>query len=240
MILKTQWRTQKIPTTGEVDGTGTLTRIGTLAVPAASLETGIVQVASFPILHHALLVSSAGLLKMEIPLGLEDVLVVVVVVVVEECETCVLETGLARSASSITSHPVACATSVMLPVGVVAVVTVTLALVVVVVVVVVAAGLGNGNALVASFPTSRIAITASNAGLLEKVDALEEWTVVEAVCVLETGSANSASSITSLHVISASSALPQNDVHSSPPLREHPGPRRRTYGGSGNTTRDIY
>lgn len=104
----------------------------------------------------------------------------------------------------------------------------------------VAAGLGNGNALVASFPTSRIAITASNAGLLEKVDALEEWTVVEAVCVLETGSANSASSITSLHVISASSALPQNDVHSSPPLREHPGPRRRTYGGSGNTTRDIY
>ncbi|KAK8731272.1 hypothetical protein OTU49_007519, partial [Cherax quadricarinatus] len=54
------------------------------------------------------------------------------------------------------------------PRGVVAVVTVTLALVVVVVVVVVvAAGLGNGNALVASFPTSRIAITASNAGLLE-------------------------------------------------------------------------
>nr|XP_053648222.1 uncharacterized protein LOC128699482 [Cherax quadricarinatus] len=202
-----------------VDGIDIQTKIGIPAVPAASPETGIVQVASFPILPLALLVSSAGLPKMEIALGLEDVLV-------EECVTCVLETGRARSASSITSHHVACATSVMLPVGVVAVVTVTLALVVVVVVVVVvAAGLGNGNALVASFPTSRIAITASNAGLLEKVDALEEWMVVELVCVPETGSANSASSIISLHATSASSALPQSDVHSSPPLREHPGPK---------------
>ncbi|KAG7160743.1 hypothetical protein Hamer_G023741, partial [Homarus americanus] len=70
---------------------------------------------------------------------------------------------------------------------------------------------------------------------------VEEWMAVELLCVLETGSANSASSITSLHVISASSALPQNDVRCSPPSREHPGPRRRTcYGGSGNTTRDIY
>lgn len=150
-----------------VDGIDIQTKIGIPAVPAASPETGIVQVASFPILPLALLVSSAGLPKMEIALGLEDVLV-------EECVTCVLETGRARSASSITSHHVACATSVMLPV---------------------------------------------------KVDALEEWMVVELVCVPETGSANSASSIISLHATSASSALPQSDVHSSPPLREHPGPK---------------
>ncbi|KAG7160742.1 hypothetical protein Hamer_G023740 [Homarus americanus] len=147
----------------QVDGTGTQRTRGaataTPAAPAASLETGIAQVASSPILLLALHVSNAGPLKTGTLLDLEDVLVV------EGCVTCALETGHARSASSITSHHVACATSATRPEGVVAVVTVTLALVVVVVVV--AAGLGNGNALVASFPTSRTAISASNAGPLE-------------------------------------------------------------------------
>ncbi|KAK4290428.1 hypothetical protein Pmani_036658 [Petrolisthes manimaculis] len=64
---------------------------------------------------------------------------------------------------------------------------------------------------------------------LKKVDApvaaaavvvVVAWMAPGVACVLETGSATSASSITSLHAISASSARPPNDLYFSPP-REH-------------------
>ncbi|KAK3869105.1 hypothetical protein Pcinc_025562 [Petrolisthes cinctipes] len=50
--------------------------------------------------------------------------------------------------------------------------------------------------------------------------AVVVWMAPGVACVLETGSATSASSITSLHAISASSARPPNDLYFSPP-REH-------------------
>jgi len=91
--------------------------------------------------------------------------------------TCAPVTGHAPSASSTTSHLVACATSVIHLVKVVA-----------------------------------LAVAAA---------AAAAWIAgLEVACALGTGSASSASSITSLHAISASSAPLRNDLYYSPP-REH-------------------